>query len=242
MLVFGIHPVLEALDAGGAKIRRIFLTKGKSGKRLQEVIDRARELGVPLNFETKEVLTLKSGVTQHQNVVAELSEVAYASLAELLEEKPQLLLLLDQVEDPRNLGGVIRTADAAGVEGILLPQRGTCGITATVVKSSAGAALHARICRVGNLVRAMEKLKEEGFWLVGLDLAGEETTDHIDTTLPLAVVVGNEQHGLRRLVREHCDYLVRLPMKGKVSSLNLSVAVGVLLYTIVQNPSSSGAR
>jgi 23S rRNA (guanosine2251-2'-O)-methyltransferase len=233
MVVFGIHPVLEALDSEEIKILRILVTRGKSGKRLQQVIDRAREEGIPLHFETKEVLNRKSGTKQHQDVVAELSEVAYSSLEELLGTKPRLLLLLDQVEDPRNLGGVIRTAEAVGAGGVLLPQRGSCGITPTVIKSSAGAALHVKICRIGNMVRAMERLKNEGFWLVGLDLRGEENMNQIDINLPLAVVVGNEQQGLRRLVREHCDYLVRLPMKGKLSSLNLSVAAGVLLYSIV---------
>jgi 23S rRNA (guanosine2251-2'-O)-methyltransferase len=181
----------------------------------------------------KEVLNRKAGVKQHQDVLAELSEVTYWDLEGLVKSKPGLLILLDGVEDPRNLGGVIRTAEAAGVGGVLLPRRGNCGITPTVIKSSAGAALHVKICRIGNTVRAMERLKKEGFWLVGLDLSGDEDISKIETDVPLAVVVGNEQRGLRRLVREHCDSLARLPMKGKLSSLNLSVAVGVLLYSII---------
>jgi 23S rRNA (guanosine2251-2'-O)-methyltransferase len=232
MVVYGIHPVLEALESEKSKILRILVTRGKSGTRLQQVIDRAREEGIALQFESKEVLSRKSGVKQHQDVIAELSEVFYADLSELLRNRPRLLLLLDQVEDPRNLGGVLRTAEAVGVGGVLLPQRGSCGITSTVVKASAGAALHLKISRVGNLVRAMDRLKEEGFWLVGLDLAGEESVNQIDISVPLAVVIGNEHKGLRRLVREHCDFLVRLPMKGQLSSLNLSVAAGVLLYSI----------
>jgi len=239
MVVFGIHPVLEALESQKSKILRIVVTKGKSGKRLQQVIDRAREEGIALHFESREVLSRKSGVKQHQDVIAELSEVLYSSLGELLESRPRLLLLLDQVEDPRNLGGVLRTAEAVGVGGVLLPQRGSCGITSTVVKASAGAALHLKISRVGNLVRVMDRLKEEGFWLVGLDLSGEESVNQIDISVPLAVVVGNEQKGLRRLVREHCDHLVRLPMKGQLSSLNLSVAAGVLLYSIALRQSTS---
>jgi 23S rRNA (guanosine2251-2'-O)-methyltransferase len=221
------------LNSEQFEIRRIWVTRGKSGKRLQQIIDRSRNRGIPLHFESKEVLNRKSGVKQHQDVVGELSAVAYSSLEEVLESRPRLLLLLDQIEDPRNLGGVIRTAEAVGVGGVLLPERGSCGITPAVVKSSAGAALHVKICRVGNLVRSMERLKEEGFWLVGLDLQGEEGLDQIDTSLPLAVVVGSEQDGLRRLVREHCDFLVRLPMKGKLDSLNLSVAAGILLYSII---------
>ena len=233
MLIYGRHPVLEALESEDTSIRRILITRGKSGKRLQQVIDRARQDQVPLQFEDVEVLNRKAGVKQHQDVIAELSAIPYTDMADLLENKPRLLLLLDGVEDPRNLGSVIRTAEAVGVEGVLLPQRGSCGITSTVVKASAGGALHVNICRIGNLVRTMERLKGEGYWLVGLDLAGEESMNQIDTASPLAVVVGGEQRGLRRLVREHCDYLVRLPMAGKLSSLNLSVAAGVLLYSIV---------
>ncbi len=233
MLVFGIHPVLEALSSEKTTVRRVLVTRGKSGKRLQEVIDRAREKGVPVHFEAREVLTRKAGATVHQDVIAELSPVLYASLEELLQTKPGLLLLLDQVEDPRNLGGVIRTAEAVGVGGILLPQRGSCGITPAVIKSSAGAALHVKICRVRNLVRAMVWLKDKGYWLVGLDLKGEESLDQVDPAFPLAVVVGGEKRGIRRLVREHCDHLVRLPMKGQLSSLNLSVAAGVLLYSLI---------
>jgi 23S rRNA (guanosine2251-2'-O)-methyltransferase len=232
MLIFGIHPVLEALESERIDIRRILVTRGKSGKRLQQIIDRSRVEGVPVHFESKEVLNRKAGVKQHQDVVAELSAVVYSSLDDILETDPQLLLLLDQLEDPRNLGGVIRTAEAAGVGAVLLPKRGCCGITPAVVKASAGAALHVRICRVGNLVQVMDRLKEEGFWLVGLDLEGKDDLKQVDRSLPLAVVVGSEQDGLRRLVKEHCDYLISLPMKGKVSSLNLSVAAGILLYSI----------
>jgi 23S rRNA (guanosine2251-2'-O)-methyltransferase len=235
MFISGIHPVLEALESEQIEIRRIWVTRGRTGKRIQEIIDRSREKGVPLHFESRELLSRKSGARQHQEVVAELSEVAYSSLEEVLDARPRRLLLLDQVEDPGNLGGVIRTAEATGVGGVLFPHRGCCGITPAVVKSSAGAALHVKVCRVGNLVHTMDRLKEEGFWLVGLDLRGDESLEQIDTRLPLAVVVGNEQDGLRRLVREHCDFLVRLPMKGRLASLNLSVAAGVLLYSIVMN-------
>jgi len=233
MLVFGIHPVLEAIRSEKIQIRRILVTRGKSGKRLQEIIDLARGKGLVLDFELQDVLNRKAGTTQHQDVVAELSAVPFWSLDQVLETKPRLLLLLDRVEDPRNLGGVLRTAEAAGVGGILLPQRGSCGVTPAVIKASAGAALHAKVCHIGNMVRVMERLKAEGFWLLGLDLNGVEDMNQIDRNLPLAVVVGGEQLGLRRLVREHCDFLIRLPMKGEVSSLNLSVAAGILLYSIV---------
>ena len=236
MVVFGIHPVLEALEATDVDIDGIWITRGKSGKRLQEIIDRARGRGIPLHFESGTTLSRKADSRQHQDVVAELSALKYSNLEKVLEERPLRLLLLDRVEDPRNLGGVLRTAEAIGVGAVLLPRRGSCGITSTVIKTSAGAALHMKICRVGNLVQAMEHLKKEGYWLLGLDLSGEESFDQVDTKLPLAIVVGGEQRGLRRLVREKCDFLVRIPMVGRVSSLNLSVAAAVLLYTLDKKP------
>jgi 23S rRNA (guanosine2251-2'-O)-methyltransferase len=236
MVVFGIHPVLEALEATEVDIDGIWITRGKSGKRLQEIIDRARGRGIPLHFELSTTLSRKSDSRQHQDVVAELSALKYSNLESVLEKPPSRLLILDRVEDPRNLGGVLRTAEAIGVGAVLLPRRGSCGITSTVIKTSAGAALHMKVCRVGNLVQATERLKKEGYWLVGLDLSGEESLDQVDTSLPLAIVVGGERNGLRRLVREKCDFLVRIPMVGRVSSLNLSVAAAVLLYMLAKEP------
>ena len=200
---------------------------------MKQIIELARSKGIAVRFESAEGLYKRAGTSRHQQVVAVLSEGSYVPLDEVLGMNPSLLLLVDGVEDPRNLGAVLRTAEAAGVEGVLLPDRGSCGLTSAVFKSSSGGAAHLKIARVGNLVRTIERLKERGLWIVGLDLKGTLRPDQIDASLPLALVVGGEHRGVRRLVREHCDFLVSLPMKGQVSSLNLSVATGILLYQIV---------
>jgi len=174
-----------------------------------------------------------ASTSHHQEIVAEVASIGYSDEETLLEAAAALLLLVDRVEDPRNLGALLRTAEAAGVEGVFLPQRRSCAITGSVVKSSAGAALHLKISRIGNVVQTLEKLKKQGYWVVGLDAQGKDGLNQIDASLPLVVVVGGEHQGVRRLVREHCDLLISLPMKGKVSSLNLSVAAGALLYQIL---------
>jgi len=196
-------------------------------------IAEARSHGIPVRFESAQVVTKKASTPRHQEIVAEISSIGYTDLENILQTKPALLLLVDGVEDPRNLGALLRTAEAVGVEGVFLPNRRSCAITGPVVKSSAGAALHLRISRIGNVVQTLEKLKKRGYWVVGLDTQGKGDLNEIDVSLPLVVVVGGEHQGMRRLVREHCHFLLSLPMKGKVSSLNLSVAAGVLLYQIL---------
>jgi 23S rRNA (guanosine2251-2'-O)-methyltransferase len=233
MTLHGINSVTEALESGKARLEKIYITRGKANPRLQKIIDLARSRGVPLHFEQPELLARKAGTAKHQDVVAETGEIRYLDLEKLLKHRPSLLLALDGVEDPHNLGAVLRTAEAAGVEGVLLPQRRTSPVTPTVVKTSAGAALHLPICRVGNLVQALERLKQEGLWVVGLDMKGNTRIEEIDRSLPLVVVVGGEHQGVRRLVAKNCDFLVSLPMKGRVSSLNLSVAAGILLYQLL---------
>ncbi len=158
-------------------------------------------------------------------------------------DKANLVVVVDGVEDPRNLGAVLRTSEAAGVQAVLVPQRHSCGITPTVVQASAGAALHLKLARIGNVVQALEKLKEAGLWVVGLDMEGQNRLEEIRADTRLVVVVGGEHRGVRRLVREHCDFLLALPMRGKVSSLNLSVAAGILLYqlTAQTSPQKRGA-
>lgn len=234
MIVYGLHPVLEALRAQAARVTRLYVTRGKTGPRLQEAIDLARERGVTIHFEKAEALTRKAGGSRHQDLVAELADAPYADLDELLARKSTLLLLIDGVEDPRNLGAVLRTAEACGVEGVLLPERHSCGLTPAAVKSSAGAALHLPVARIGNAVQTLKKLKSDGFWIVGLDMRGEADLAALDVNGPLAVVVGGEDRGIRRLVAENCDFLVALPMRGKVASLNLSVAAGILLFEIAE--------
>jgi 23S rRNA (guanosine2251-2'-O)-methyltransferase len=236
VIIWGINPVLEALESHTSRVQRVTVRRGTGSKRLQKIIDQARRMDIPVRFEPVTALHRKAGSKQHQDVVAEISPIPLHRLSEVLESRPQLLLIMDGVEDPRNLGGVLRTADAAGVGAVLLPERRTCALTATVVKASAGGAMHVKLCRIGNVVRTLERLKQAGYCLIGLDMRGEEEMNPIRNSSPMAIVVGGEHRGLRRLVREHCDFLVRIPMYGKVSSLNLSVATALLLYATRMRP------
>lgn len=237
MIVFGVNAVTEALQSETAKITRLLISRGKGGSRLQRLVDLARSRSVPVHFEPVEALTRKAETSRHQDVVAELAGAPYLGLDSLLQRRPTLLLLVDGVEDPRNLGAVLRTAEACGVEGVLLPERHSCGLTPVVVKASAGAAVHLAVSRIGNVSQTIQKLQGLGFWVVGLDMSGGNDLDAVDASGPLLVVVGGEDRGVRRLVARNCDFLVSLPMSGKVSSLNLSVAAGILLFQIARQRS-----
>ncbi|RPI26607.1 MAG: 23S rRNA (guanosine(2251)-2'-O)-methyltransferase RlmB [Acidobacteria bacterium] len=234
MIIHGINAVTEALQDEKPTVEKILITRGRANARLQKIIDLARARGVPVQFQPQEALNRKAGSPRHQDVVAEMSAGTLASFEEILDTDPKLILLLDGVEDPRNLGAVLRTAEAAGAEAILLPRHHSCGITPAVVQVSAGAALHLKIAHIGNLVTTLEKLKKQDYWTVGLDMQGKNTVREIDPKLKLAVVIGGEHRGVRPLVRQHCDFLISLPMKGRVSSLNLSVAAGILLYQLLE--------
>lgn len=233
MVISGINAVAEALRSDSSRLLRIVVVRGKGGARLQSIIDEARQISLPVHFEPAAALERQAGTSRHQGILAVMSPIPYASLDEVLQS--DLLVLVDGIEDPRNLGALMRTAEAVGAGGILVPGRHSCGLTDTVVRASAGAALHLKICQIGNVVQTLEYLKENGFWVAGLDVEGETSPRSLDPELRLVVVVGGEDRGLRRLVKEQCDYRVRLPMKGKVSSLNMSVAAGVLLYEILFN-------
>jgi 23S rRNA (guanosine2251-2'-O)-methyltransferase len=234
VILYGINPVHEALLNSADKVQRVYFLRGKSNPRIQELIDLCRQNRLPVHFEAPKILDRKSEGQKHQGVVAEMAAHHYADFSDLLDRKPSLLVLLDGVEDPGNLGAVIRTAEAAGVHALLLPNRRTCGITPAVIKASAGAALHLEICRIGNVANTLEQLKDCGYWIVGLDMGGQESLSQIDTRLPLVLVIGSENRGLRRLVKEKTDFLVRLPMHGKVESLNLSAAAAILIYRIIE--------
>jgi 23S rRNA (guanosine2251-2'-O)-methyltransferase len=235
-LICGINPVLEALTAGSRHFDRLLVVKGLRSRRLSEAIRRATGLGIPIRFEMRETLDRMSAGVPHQGVIAVVSEKPVLSLEGLLDaaHAPALLVVLDGVEDPRNLGAILRTAEAAGADGVLLPERHSAGLSETVARASAGALEHVRVARVGNLVQALEALKARGVWVVGFDAAGTERWDAVDLSRPVALVLGGEGRGIRRLVREHCDHLVSIPHFGHVSSLNVSVAAGVALYEAVR--------
>src|SRR5262245_46449419 len=229
MVVFGIHPVLEALRAGRVSVVRI---TDKEGARLREILDLAARTGVPVRREPAERLESRARGRVHQGVVAELSEGQSYDVAGLVREAAAtpFIVVLDGVEDPHNLGAILRTADAAGVDGVVVQDRRSAARSGVAAKASAGAISHIRLAEVVNVARALDELKELGVWTVGL--AGEATQvyDQVDLTGPIAVVLGAEGPGMRRLVREKCDFLVSIPMAGQVGSLNVSVAAGVVLF------------
>jgi 23S rRNA (guanosine2251-2'-O)-methyltransferase len=235
-LICGINPVLEALAAGTRHFDRLLIVKGLRNRRLSDAIRRATHLGIPLRFEMRETLDRMAGGVPHQGIIAVVSEKPLLSLESLLESAPEpaLVVVLDGVEDPRNLGAILRTAEAAGAAGVVLPERHTAGLSETVARASAGALEHVAVARVGNLTQALETLKARGIWVVGFDAAGTERWDAVDLTRPVALVLGGEGRGIRRLVREHCDHLVSIPHFGHVGSLNVSVAAGIALYEAVR--------
>ena len=235
-LVCGINPVLEALAAGTRHFERVLIVKGLRNRRVSEAIARASRLSVPLRFETRETLDRMSGGVPHQGIIAVVSARPALTLDGLFQtvRDPALFVVLDGVEDPRNLGAILRTAEAAGADGVLLPERHSAGLSETVNRASAGALEHVRVARVGNVVQSLEALKARGVWVVGFDAAGTERWDQVDMKKGVALVLGGEGRGIRRLVREHCDHLVSIPLFGHVGSLNVSVAAGIALYEVVR--------
>ncbi|HYL35262.1 MAG TPA: 23S rRNA (guanosine(2251)-2'-O)-methyltransferase RlmB [Bryobacteraceae bacterium] len=224
----GVHPVQEALRAGRT-LDRVLIARGAGGPRLQEIIDAARERSVPVRFEPRETLDRASNGATHQGVVAFAASQRYAGLEQVLPGA-QLLVVLDGVEDPHNLGAIIRTAHAAGAAAVLIPERRASGLTETVAKAAAGALEHLPVVRIGNVSRTLQELKARGFWIYGLDERAQDRYSETDFAQPTVFVLGGEGQGLHQLVQKHCDVLLRIPMAGVISSLNVSVAAGVVLF------------
>ena len=239
-LICGINPVLEALAAGTRHFDRLLIVKGLRNQRVSEAIARAGEQGIPLRFEARETLDRMAGGLSHQGIMAVVSAKPVIDVETLLNEarEPALIVLLDGVEDPRNLGAVLRTAEAAGADGVLLPERHSAGLSETVSRSSAGGLEHVKVARIGNVAQTLETLKSRGLWVVGFDAAGTERWDTVDYRRPVVLVLGGEGRGMRRLVRERCDHLVALPLFGHVGSLNVSVAAGIALYEVIRQRGS----
>jgi 23S rRNA (guanosine2251-2'-O)-methyltransferase len=233
MLIYGINPVIEALRAGRVKSLRVRLG---AGARVRELCQMAAEQGIRVTEAPPAELDRASRGGVHQGVVAELEREESSTPIELVKaaKAAPLLVVLDGIEDPHNLGAILRTADAAGVDGVIRQTRRAAPLDGAAAKASAGAVAWVRIADVVNVSRALEELKECGVWTIGLDAEGPQSYDAIDFTLPSAVVLGAEGQGLRRLVREHCDQLVSIPMRGKVASLNVSVAAAVVLFEAVR--------
>jgi 23S rRNA (guanosine2251-2'-O)-methyltransferase len=235
----GIHAVREALEAGSV-FDRILIAKGRQDSRVEQIVQLARERGVSVRFEDRGQLDRVANTRDHQGVVAIAAARAATKLEDILARANQsrgqmgLVVLLDGVEDPHNLGAVIRTALAAGAHGVIIPERRAAGLTETVARASAGALAHLPVAKVTNLARTMEELKEAGYWLVGLDEEGQKNYTEVDYGSPTGIVMGSEGKGLHELTRKRCDFVVSLPTTGPVKSLNVSVATGIVLFEAIR--------
>ena len=236
-ILYGINPVIEAAKSQRRSIDYVAIARERADRRVQQVIDACRAAGISVRFVPREELNRLAATANHQGVVAVGRSKRYDDLDDILARQRgeyTFLVLLDGVEDPHNLGAIIRTAESAGADGIAIPERRSANVTGTVAKASAGASESLPIARVTNMARTIEQLKERNVWVVGLDERGEQTYDQVDYKMNCALVLGAEGHGLHELVRKKCDFLVSIPMLGSVPSLNVSVAAGVVLYEIVR--------
>jgi 23S rRNA (guanosine2251-2'-O)-methyltransferase len=227
-ILIGIHPVAEALRAR-RPLDRVLVAKGAGGPRVQEIVDLSRKNSTPLRFEERGALDRLAGSAAHQGVVALGAAKQYAQFEDVAGAA-RMLVVLDGVEDPHNLGAVVRTAHAAGADAVVVPERRAAGLTETVAKAAAGALEHLPVARVTNINRMLEDLKKRGYWIYGVDERGDQDYDSVDFAERAVLVFGAEGKGLHQMVREHCDVLVRIPLAGKISSLNVSVAAGVVLF------------
>lgn len=233
----GRNAVLEAFRSGKC-VDKLFILDGCQDGPVRTIAREARKTDTIINYVSKERLDQLSETHAHQGVIAQVAAYDYSTVDEILaraEEKGEapFLIILDNVEDPHNLGAIIRTANLAGAHGVIIPKRRAVGLTSTVAKTSAGAINYTPVAKVTNIVRTIEELKEKGIWFVCADMGGETMYD-LDLTGPMGIVIGNEGEGVSRLVREACDFTASIPMKGDIDSLNASVAAGVLAYEIVR--------
>ena len=237
VVIYGIHAVSEALKSGARRFDYVGIARERHDQRVQRLIDDCRASGVQVRFLPRERLDRTANTNTHQGVVAVTSTKQYADVDALLEQRSgeqAFLVVLDGIEDPHNLGALIRTADGAGADGIIIPERRAAGLTGTAVKASAGASEHLPIARVTNISRTLDELKERNVWTVGLDERGSQSYDALDYKMNCAIVLGAEGKGLHDLVRRRCDFLVSIPMLGHVPSLNVSVAGAVVMYEVAR--------
>ena len=237
--LFGRNPVLEMLRAASRSVDEIAILSEGRGPALQELLTLARARGVKVSYRTRDQLTAIAGSPHHQGVVARVAEAAYASLGDLLampsqRGEPAFFLALDRIQDPRNLGAVLRSADAAGAHGVILPKHQAVGITPAAAKTAMGAVEHLPVARETNLVQVLDILKKESIWIMGAAAKGGQDPWQVDLTLPLCLVMGGEGEGLRPLVTRTCDLLLTLPMRGKIGSLNVSAAATALCFEVVR--------
>lgn len=241
----GRNAVLEAFRSGKC-VDKLFILDGCQDGPVRTIAREARKKDTIINYVSKERLDQLSETRAHQGVIAQVAAYEYSTVEDILakaEEKgePPFMILLDNVEDPHNLGAIIRTANLAGAHGVIIPKRRAVGLTSTVAKTSSGAINYTPVAKVTNLVRTMEELKEKGIWFVCADMGGESMY-RMNLTGPIGLVIGNEGEGVSRLVKEACDFTASIPMKGDIDSLNASVAAGVLAYEIVRQRLASESK
>jgi 23S rRNA (guanosine2251-2'-O)-methyltransferase len=233
--VVGKNPVIEALKSE-RDINKILIAESSQRGQMQQIIQLAKEANVIVQYVPKKKID-QLAEENHQGVLAYVAAYQYAELDDLFtaaekKNEPPFFLLLDEIEDPHNLGSIMRTADAVGAHGIIIPKRRAVGLTATVAKASTGAIEYIPVVRVTNMARTIDELKERGVWIAGTDAAGKADYRQFDGTMPLGLVIGSEGKGMGRLIKEKCDFLINLPMAGKVTSLNASVAAALLMYEV----------
>jgi 23S rRNA (guanosine2251-2'-O)-methyltransferase len=233
-VLYGLHPVEEAIRSGSRQLDHVSVARERRDDRLERLIELCRMAGVRVSLEPRDQLTRLARTDAHQGVLAVVRERKFLGIEDLLAPKEtgehKFFLALDGVEDPHNLGALLRTADGAGVDGVILPERRSAPVTATVAKTSAGASEHVRIARVTNLVRALEQMKQKHVWVIGLDERGTPDYTDFDFKTDCVLVLGREGAGLHDLVKKTCDHLLRIPMAGQLSSLNVSVAGAIVMY------------
>ncbi len=239
-IIYGFHPVIEALKAERPFVSKILIAEGKQSQAIRLLRQLARQKGIPVHDRPPEILAKMANTGHHQGIVALSAGFPYATWDDLLQsirarkEGRVHILLLDSIEDPQNFGSLIRTAEAAGVRGIIIPKDRAVGLTPAVIKASAGAVVHIPVVRVINLVSSIEELKKEGFWIVGADMRAEKSLYEMKFDMNVGLVIGSEGKGIRPLVLKKCDYTIRIPMKGKISSLNAAVAGAIILFEILR--------
>ncbi len=236
-IIFGIHPVQEALRSG-QRFERVYISQGKKGKAISDIVNLAKVRHIEVRVAPWERLTGRAGgTTSHQGVLGVLQSFSYTSFHDLLaaprqDDDPPFFLLLDTIQDPHNLGAILRSAECAGVHGVIIPKRKAVEVTPTVSKVSAGATAYVPICRVTNLAMTIEALQRQNIWVIGTSDAAQQSYTAVDFTIPLAIVIGNEEKGIRWLVAEKCDMMVSIPLYGKISSLNASVSSALMLFEV----------
>jgi 23S rRNA (guanosine2251-2'-O)-methyltransferase len=234
----GVNSIMEALR-GKRKVHKIYVQEGRTGKKIEELVRFAQKKAVFVQYVDKQRLDEMYTISNHQGIIAQVDSYEYSDVDEMLEKAAiagvePFLLILDGMEDPQNMGSIIRTAECAGVQGVIIPQHNSSEITAAVARASAGAVEHILVARETNLVNCIKRLKEKGLWVIGADMDGTNEYFKCKMPSPTVLVIGGEGRGIRRLVRENCDLLVKIPMMGSVQSLNASVAAALVMYEVLR--------